>query len=203
MLRIAILAFTCIALAVGVGCNDDASETPSPTSQPTRNLTAVWTPPPVETPAIDIREVDLESLAEVQAVLNPPPPDEGYPEPVPGVFSQEDVIYADVTNDDHDDAVVPIFNDAAQGMGFFLVSLNGTEPQVLLQEFPADAAGLRVVVEGEKIVMLQPVPGTDDPECCPSMIRRTVYAWNGNAIAVEGVTTELNPDLAGTPTPQA
>jgi hypothetical protein len=81
--------------------------------------------------------------------------------------------------------------------------LNGTEPQVLLEEFPDDAPGLRVVVEDEKIVMLQPVPGEDDPECCPSQIRRTVYAWNGNAIAVESVTTEPNPDLAGSPTPQS
>jgi hypothetical protein len=183
--------------------DDDSSETPSPTSAPTRAETPVETRPPIETPAIDIREIDLESLPEIQAVLNPPPPDPGFPEPVPGVFNQEDVIYGDVTNDGHDDAIVPIFTDSAQGMGFFLVSLNGTEPQVLLEEFPDDAPGLRVVVEGEKIVMLQPVPGEDDPECCPSQIRRTVYAWNGNAIAVESVTTEPNPDLAGSPTPQS
>ena len=207
MLRYGLLALACVFFAMTAACsgddNSDSGETPSPTSVPTRGAAIVATPPPVETPAIDIREVDLESLPEVQAVLNPPPPDPGYPEPVPGVFSQEDVIYADVTNDGHDDAIVPIFNDAALGMGFFLVSLNGTEPQVLLQEFPDDAPGLRVVVEGEKIIMLQPAPGADDPECCPSMIRRTVYAWNGNAMALESVTTEPNPDLAGSPTPQS
>jgi hypothetical protein len=204
MLRFWALALTFAFFTMMAACGDeDSTDVPSPTSAPTRGRTPVETRPPIETPAIDIREIDLETLPEVQAVLNPPPPDPGFPEEQPGVFSQADVIYADVTNDGHDDAIVPIFADSAQGMGFFLVSLNGTEPQVLLEEFPDDAPGLRVLVEGEKIVLLQPVPGVDDPECCPSMIRRTVYAWNGSAIAVETVTTEPNPDLAGSSTPQS
>jgi hypothetical protein len=168
----------------------------------TRNLTPVETPPPAQTPAIDIREIDLTAIPEVQAVLNPPPPDPGYPEQQPGVLNQENVIYADVTNDGHDDAIVPISVDGTLGnIGFFLVSLRGEEPLVLLKVFPSESAGMNVSVEGDKIVQIQPAPGPDDPECCPSQIRRTIYAWNGNAVAVESVTTEPNPALGPTVAP--
>ena len=200
-----LVAATIAMLALGCSDDDDADHTPSATAEATRSLTPVETPPPVETPAFDIRDIDLTAVPEIDAVLNPPPPDPGYPESQPGVFSQADVIYADVTIDGHDDAVVPIFSEGMQsGIGFFLVTLNGETPVVLLQEFPpGGTGGVAVSVEGEKIVMTQAAPGPDDPECCPSQVRRTVYAWNGNAMAVENVTTDPNPALAGSPTPQS
>jgi len=198
MLR-ALLLVLCSPLAVltfaFVACDGGGDETPSPTSQPTRPSTPVVTPPPKQTPAIDIREIDIESLPDVQAALE----EEG------GTFAQTDVIYADVTNDGFDDAIAPISSGGTLGnIGFFVLTMSGTDPKTLLTEFPGEAGGLALSVEGEKIVLTQGIPGPDDPECCPSLLRKTVYAWNGTALAVESVSTEPNPDAVGgsiTPAP--
>ena len=41
-------------------------------------------------------------------------------------------------------------------------------------------------IEDEKLVSVEPVPGPDDPECCPSQIRTTTYAGDGGT----GLTQE-------------
>jgi len=60
---------------------------------------------------------------------------------------------------------------------------------------------MAVAVAGGKVVETQPVPGPDDPECCPSMLRVTTYAWNGAAHAVESVKTVVNPEGGAKGTP--
>ena len=146
------------------------------------------------TPSVDIREIDIAAMPDVQAVLTT----NG------GTIIQTDVVYADVTGDGFDDAIVPVSSGGTLGyLGFFVVTPEGDTARILMQEFPAESTGLTVTVVGEKIELLQPAPGPDDPECCPSFFRRTIYAWNGNALAVESVTTELNPDVAAALTPES
>ena len=181
-------------LAAACSGGGGGEKTPVATGQPTRASSPVTTRAPQQTPSIDIREVDLEALPEVQATL----------EENGGLYVQENVIYGDVTNDGFDDAVVPISSGGTLGsLGFFVFSLNGAEPKMLLSEFPDSAPGLAVAIEGEKVVLTQPVPGPDDPECCPSLLQKTVFAWNGAALALEGVSTEPNPDAGGKGTPAA
>jgi hypothetical protein len=180
------LVLAVFAFAACGGDGDGGAATP--TAQPTRPATPIRTPPPRRTPAVDIREIDLEALPEVQAAI----------EETGGLFVQTDVTYADLTGDGFDEAIAPIASGGTLGnLGFFVVTVNGTEPDVLLSEFPTESGGVAVSIEDGKLVMTQPVYGPDDPECCPSSLRRTTYAWNGTALAVEDVRTEPNPAAGG------
>lgn len=190
-LAASIVVVLAVAGCGGGGGDDEDDPTVSITAIATRDRTSITTPPPQSTPAVDIREIDVAAMPEVQAVLT----ENG------GIIVQADVVYADVTNDGFDEAIVPVSSGGTLGyLGFFVVTPDGETGRVILQEFPAESTGLTVTVVGEKIELLQPAPGPDDPECCPSFFRRTIYAWNGNALAVESVTTELNPDTIP-PTP--
>jgi len=176
-----------LALVAASCGGDDGGDAGTPSPQPSVARTVYTTPAPLQTPAGDIRDVDIASLEPVVSAL----------EESGGSISQPDVTYADLTNDGHDEAVAPVSVDGTLGMiGFFVLMPDGDSARVILEEFPSDAAGLAIAIEGEKLVMTQPAPGPDDPECCPTSLRRTVYAWNGAAFAVESVETIPNPDVA-------
>ncbi len=196
-MRRSIILAGCIALAalLVAACNGDDGGPPTSTPQATRPASPAATPPPRQTPSVDIREIDIEALPEVESAI----------EETGGLFAQTDVTYTDLTEDGFDEAIAPIASGGTLGnIGFFVITMNGADPDVLLREFPADAGGVAVAVEDGKLVMIQPVPGLDDPECCPSSLRRTTYGWNGTALAVEDVRTVPNPDAGGaglTPSP--
>jgi hypothetical protein len=195
-MRLLVVASLALAFAVAAAgaCGDDGGGDDTPTPQATTGGTPFPTPPPKKTPTVDIRDVDVSALPAVQAAL----------EEAGGVYHQEDVIYADVTNDAIEDAVVPVAVDGSLGnIGFIVLTVDGDTARVLMKDFPSELPGLQVALEGEKIVVVQPAPGPDDPECCPSFLRKTVYAWNGAALAVESVTTEPNPDGGAKRTPSA
>lgn len=117
-------------------------------------------------------------------------------------MNQAAVLYADVTGDGADEAIVPVSSGGTLGnIGFLVLTPAGAGTQTLLQVFPEDQRGLAVALEAGKIVMTQPVPGPDDPNCCPSMLRRTTYAYNGSALAIESVQTEQNPAGGAKSTP--
>lgn len=176
-----------LAFACGGG-DDDAT----PTFGPTREPSPVATQSIRKTPTFDIREVDLAAQPEVKAAV-----EEG------GFFAQTDVIYADITNDGFDEAIAPISSGGTLGfLGFVVYTANGDRTELVISEFPSASLGLTVEIQADKLVMVQPAPGPDDPECCPSFLQVTTFAWNGAALAVESVATEPNPDVTSpTPTP--
>lgn len=184
----ALLAIVGITLAAcGGGGDDDATATPEPS--PSAAATAETTATPGLTPSGAIREIDLAAQPDVQALAA----ESG------GTFAPEDVLFADLTDDAVEDAVVPLTSGGTQGYAAFLVlTPDGDQTETLLEEQPGGR--FTVVLEGTSLVMIEPVPGPSDPECCPSMLRRTTYAWNGAAMAIEGVETVPNPD-GGVKTP--
>jgi hypothetical protein len=186
MLALALAALSIALIAAGCG---GGSEDDGPSPQPTGAVTAGPTLPGPVTPVSDIRGLDLQSLADVQARLS----DSG------GSINQEDVIYADVTADGIDDAVVPVTSGGSLGLlGFMVLTPTADGAAVILDIFPSSSyPGMTVDVVGDKIMMAQPVPGPDDPECCPSFLRRTTWAWNGAALAIESSETVENPDAIG------
>lgn len=185
LLLAALPAVAVTAAAACGGGGDDDEPTPAPTS----GATAAPTLPGAVTPAGDIRGVDIQSVEAVQGRLA----ESG------GSINQEDVIYADVTADGIDDAVVPVASDGTLGLvGFMVLTPTAEGAAVILDIFPSSSyPGMAVDVVGDKIVMTQPVPGPDDPECCPSFLRRTTWAWNGAALAIETSETVENPDAIG------
>jgi hypothetical protein len=182
MLRHPTLALLGLALVItSAACDGDGDGTSSPTVavSPTRNATS--TPQAVA----DIRDVDLLSVPDVQQALAD----------TAGEIVQDTVIYADVTRDDADEAVVPISSGGTLGdVGFLVLTPVGGGVRTLLDQFPSAGGGLAVSVEGGNVVMTQPEPGPDDPECCPSFLRVTTFAWDGAALAVESDETVPNPD---------
>jgi hypothetical protein len=113
------------------------------------------------------------------------------------------VIYADVTGDGNEEAVVPVTLGGKESiMGFVVLTMDGTRPKGILSELPRNRRSrLALKVEGGKVIETQSVPGTDDPECCPSTLSVTTWAWNGSALVVESVNTIPNPagGVKGTP----
>ena len=172
-----------LALTFSVACGGGGGD--EDVTPPLGTATASGRSTAAPTPFGEIRDRDLESDSSVQALL----------EETNGEYVQENVIYADVNGDGIDDAVVPIGSGGTLGNVAFVV-LSPTQDGTfeLLREVPSQSGGgvALDVVEG-KILMIEPVFGPDDPECCPSLLRMTTYAWNGAAIAIEGVETVSNP----------
>ena len=51
-----------------------------------------------------------------------------------------------------------------------------------------------------KLVEMRPVYAAEDPNCCPSMFRRTTFAWDGTKLAQQSSETVSNPEgFKGTP----
>lgn len=167
---------------------------PAVTSAPSKTRT----PPAITTATsatstVGIRALDLKAVPDVQKALT----ESG------GQLVQSTVIYGDVTGDGTDEAIVPINSGGTLGdLGFFVLTPSGDATKTLLKEFPLDSPGLSVSVSVGKIVMTQPVPAPDDPNCCPSFLRHTTFAWNGSALAIESVTTDANPAGGQKPSPK-
>ena len=199
-----------LAMLAAAGCRS-SSGSKTPTSAPTTVLTAVATSsrPPVSTPepTVDsrIRGIDLAKSTDVASLLA----DTG------GQFVAREVLYADLTGDGVEDAVVPADSGGTLGdIGFVVLTPDGPGVKLLLREFPqgVDTAGLAVRIEDGKLIMTQPVPGPDDPECCPSQLRETTYDWAGGELKAGAARTFPNPSggikrtpsaAAGTPHPGA
>jgi hypothetical protein len=189
MLRLAFIA-TLAIMAFGAcdGGSDDDDE--SPTAVASASATVDSSTPDG---AQAIRSYDVESNADVQAVIAD----------TAGSVSRSDILYADLTADGIEEAVVPIASGGTLGnVAFIVLTPDGDDAATLLTQQPADTRGVTLEVDGGNLVATEPVPGPDDPECCPSMLRKTTYAWNGEALALDSVDTVPNPDggVKGTPT---
>lgn len=184
---LALIALMLVATACGGGDdNDDAT----PTAPAATSTTAAETPDPADAGAI--RTLDLETNADVQTLLT----DTG------GSYVQDSVIYADITGDGIDEAIVPVASDGTLGnVAFVVLTPDGDGVETLLTEQPEATNGMALRVEDGNLVVSEAAPGPDDPSCCPSMLRETTYAWNGAALAIESEVTIPNPDggIKGTP----
>lgn len=188
---LAALITAVIALFALTACDGDGGGDDTPT-RPSSTATASGTAAPEATPSGEIRERDLENDPAVQSLIA----DTG------GEYVQENVVYADLTDDGVDDAVVPIASGGTLGnLAFIVLTPVEGGTSVLLKEQPAQSGGIALDVVDGKLVTLEPVFGPDDPECCPSMLRKTTYGWNGAALALEDEETVENPGGVVKPTP--
>ncbi len=193
---LATLAFIVLAVPALAACRSTStvSDTPTPghNSAPSAPITSSPTPGPTPTPSQAIRMLDLKNAPPVQKVIA----ESG------GQFVPSEVVYADLTGDGQEDAVVPISSGGTLGdIAFVVLGATGGNTRTLVSEYPRDGRGLHVVVFGDKLVVTEAVPGPDDPECCPSQLRKTIYGWNGVTLAIESVSTEPNPGAGPKATP--
>lgn len=173
---VALLVLGAALAACGGGGGDDATPT---SSAETPGATAAASAEP-RTPSGDIRSRDLEETDAVQALLDT----------TGGTYVQDSVLYADVTDDGAEEAVVPVSSGGTLGdVGFTVLALADDSIEALLTVTPVGGGGVSVDIEDGKVIAVEPAPGPDDPECCPSQLRTTVYAWDGDSLEAESVST--------------
>src|SRR5262245_39379652 len=179
-----------LCAAVFAACNDDddpEDATPSPQASSTVGLTES------PTPTIDsgIRDVDLEQDEHVRQLAST----------TGGAPQQEDVWYADLTGDGVEEAVVPLSSEGTAGdLAVVVLTPDGDATKSIFEYQAKQGGGLAVSVNGDQLVLSEPAPGPDDPECCPTNLRTVVYEWQDDDFAVISDTTSPNPE-AGNKTP--
>jgi len=184
------LTFFAAAIAGCGGGGGGGAKTPSGSRSPAATSSSVAT---ATTPSLGIRELDLSKVDDVTAIIAS----------TGGQFVQTSVIYADLTGDGVDEAIVPISSGGTMGdVAFLVLAASGRGTKTLLKEVPLGASGgLSVAVLDGQLVMTQAIYGPEDPNCCPSALRRTTYVWNGTSLAVQSIKTEVSPSGGGKKTP--
>ncbi len=173
------IAFIAVAVlaALAVACRDghDKKETPTPAA------TSGVTPSPAP---LDIREVDLAQQADVEALL----------QRLGGEVSQEDVLYADLTGDGREEAIVPISSGGTAGnLALIVLGYRGGELVALLSEVPAEGS-VQVQLEDHHLVEVLPVYSAGDTPGFPSRIKKVHYIWKDGALAVDREDVVDNPN---------
>jgi hypothetical protein len=197
---LAALSLIVVAALAFAACRSSSTSNQTPTPMPSftpdasSTAGASATPNATPTPSTQIRLINLGNTAPVQKAIA----DSG------GQLVQSEVIYADLTGEGAEDAIVPISSGGTLGDIAVVVLLPvGGATRTLLSYYPRDGRGMAVAVLGNRLVITEPVPGPDDPLCCPSQLRKTVYGWNGVALVAESVTTAANPNGGSKAAPAA
>lgn len=183
MTRRLLCAAAALVLVLSAACGDDDDGTDETATA--RPATAAATEEPSGTPLASaaIRAIDIQSAPAVMRLLD----DTG------GRFQQENVLYADITDDNVEEAVVPIASGGTLGyVAIAVFTAEGDDDAELLAtlEPSGNVGGLSVTVEGGKLITLEPAPGLDDPECCPSQLIRNTYTYDGTTLRATSETLD-------------
>jgi hypothetical protein len=183
----ALAAFLVATLALAGGCSDNSKS--GEIAQTPTVATASPAPTPTPTPPPDIRTLDLAHQADVAALA----------QRLSGVVAPEEIIYADLTADGLDDAVVPISSGGTQGdLGFIVLGYRDGALKALLTEAPAEGQ-VRVEVLDGQLVESQPLLSEGDKPGFPSRIKISYYVWRYGAFVVDRIDTKDNPNLPREP----
>lgn len=160
-----------VMLVAAAACGDGGAK-PGSTSTPSST-------PPAEPDAI--RHVDLTRQQDVQAELS---------KLGSGEVAKNEVAYADLTGDQVEEAIVPITSGGTMGNIAYVVltpSPNGGASTVLTRNLdPRSPSGLTMSVENGALVEYVGEYGAEDPMCCPSVLRRTTFKWDGSRLQAAG-----------------
>ncbi len=159
-----------LGLAVTIGCregNNNAGSA-SPTS-------ATASPAATSSPSTDIRAVDLANQPDVKE----------FAQGLGGEVAPEEVIYADLTGDGRDDAVVPVSSGGTQGdLGFIVMGYLDGNLKALLTDAPGGGE-VRVAVTDGRLVVTLPLYAEGDTSGFPSNIKSVYYAWKVDHFVVD------------------
>jgi hypothetical protein len=135
----------------------------------------------VSTPAdtASIRQLDLPAAPATQTLLL---------QLASGAVDEAAIIYADLTGDLREEAVVPVTSQGTLGnIAYIVLRLDAgkTEP-ILTRTLDRFArSGLKMSVQDGILLESAGVYGNDDPLCCPSLLRVTSFRWDGALLQVE------------------
>ena len=98
------------------------------------------------------------------------------------------MLYADLTGDQREEAVVPITSGGTQGnVAYVVFTMKGNTPTLILTRTldRSSAGGLRMALDEGRLGEAGAESGPEDPFCCPSTLRRTSFRWDGSQLQVE------------------
>jgi hypothetical protein len=133
--------------------------------------------PPAD--AAKIRSVDFAQLPDVQTVLK---------QISGGSLAARDGLFVDVTGDQREEAFIPVSSGGTLGnLAYLGFSLKDDKPKLILTRTldRNNAGGIRLVFEEGKLVEYSGEYGPQDPNCCPSVMRKTYFRWDGDRLQVE------------------
>lgn len=199
MLRycLALLVLTASTVAL-TGCSGGSSSSKTSTATASPTVTEIPASPTPDLAQPDaIRRVSFATIGEVRKLEV----DSQGSRIEPGL-----IIYADLTADGNQEAIVPITLGGASNITAFVVltpdATKASHVRPILTETGVGVRrGLAIKVENDKLIETQAVPGTDDPLCCPSMLKVITYDWNGTMLVPGETKTIPNPSggVKGTP----
>ena len=108
-----------------------------------------------------------------------------------GWASLDEVTYVDLTGDGKEEVVVPMTTGGSAGdraVAVYGYDADGFLRPLLVRE--GKVGHLLAKVEMGHLVIAEPIYGPHDPNCCPSQMTFTRYAWNGRALVEENRRTE-------------
>jgi hypothetical protein len=135
----------------------------------------------VSTPAdtASIRQLDLTAAPATQSLLR---------QLASGAVDEAGTIYADLTGDLREEAVVPVTSQGTLGnVAYIVLWLDAGKPEPILTRTLDRSAqnGLMMSVQDGILLESAGVYGDDDPFCCPSLLRVTSFRWDGALLQVE------------------
>ena len=106
------------------------------------------------------------------------------------------MIFADLTGDLREEAVVPISSSGSLGnIAYVVFRLDAGNPDLILTRTldRSTPSGLKMSVQDGELVETAGVYGPEDPLCCPSELRKTTFRWDGTLLQVAGEVREKQP----------
>lgn len=171
------------ALWLGVACEEDSGteSTPTSTGTPAAAIATETVPASEATvtatiEASAIREVDFSTVQDVRDFTT----ENG------GEVDPAAILYADLTGDGAEEAIVPVSSGGTLGnLAVFVFSTDIYGAVALLQVEPQGASGITADLQEGQLFTDEASYRANDPECCPSQITRRYYRWDGSALVVD------------------
>ena len=135
-----------------------------------------------------IRAVDLEQVDATEDLIG---------QLGTGAVDSGAIVYADLTGDLREEAIVPVTSQGTLGnIGYLVFTFESGQPEAVLTRTVdrTSASGLQMSVEEGVLLETRGVFGPDDPFCCPSQLRETTFRWDGSLLQVESeVVVQQDP----------
>lgn len=162
-----------LVLACGQDDEPGATETPPSIS--------IATVEPTPEDHASIRDVDLELYADTERLLQ---------RLGSGRADADGTLYADLTGDMRDEAILPVTSDGTLGnIAYLVYTMESGHPELILTRTMDRTTASGLMMDLDEAGDLQEtagVYGNEDPLCCPSRLRVTTFQWDGTALQVAG-----------------